>query len=420
VALVDLLPRNVTPEIRESLTGFRVVVVNGPRQSGKSTLLSLLADEVGGELLTLDDRTTLLSARTDPTGLVNDRERPLLIDEVQRGGDPLVLAVKAEVDRHPEKVGAFVISGSSRFLTVPTLSESLAGRARIIDLWPLSQGELAGRTESFIDTAFDSSADLGAVDAPVLSRAALFERVVKGGFPPILRLETPRQREAWFENYVRTLVERDLVEIRRIRQVGEVPDLIRLVAAWTAQELNVTTLARAAGLPERSVHDYLALLEVIYICHMVPNWASSFVAKGMRRPKIHAVDTGLACDALGIGVDALARPGNDAAGPLLETFVVNELSKQLGWSSTRAELRHFRDRDRREIDVILQARDGRVVAIEVKAARDVNQHDTRWLAWLREQLGDRFCHGVVLHIGERPRPLGDRITALPVSALWSL
>jgi len=401
------------------MQGFRVVVVNGPRQAGKSTLLGLLAEEQNGELVTLDDRTTLRTARTDPSGFVSDRDRPLLIDEIQRGGDPLVLALKAEVDRHPDRVGRFVVSGSSRFLTVPTLSESLAGRARIIDLWPLSQGELAGRSEAFVDTMFDASADLRDLVVPSFTRGALFERVVLGGFPPVHRLAPARLRAAWFADYARTLVERDLVEIRRIRQVGEMPELIRLVAAWTAQELNVATLARSAGLAEVTAREYLALLEVIYVHHLVPNWAPSFVAKAKRRPKIHAVDTGLACDAMGAGVDALARPGADAAGPLLETFVVNELSKQLGWNSTRAELRHFRDRDGREIDVILQARDGRVVAIEVKAARDVDEYDIRWLTWLRDRLGDRFARGVVLHLGDRPTPFGDRITALPVPALWT-
>lgn len=416
---MDLIPRNVTPDLRDAMQGFRVVVVNGPRQAGKSTLLGLMAEEVGGEVVTLDDRTTLRAARTDPSGFVRDRERPLLIDEVQRGGDPLVLAIKAEVDRHADRPGRFVVSGSSRFLTVPTLSESLAGRARIIDLWPLSQGEMEGRRESFVDTLFDPATDLRGLDGPQLGRRELFERVALGGFPPVHALSSPRLRESWFADYARTLVERDLVEIRRVREVGEMPNLIRLVAAWTAQELNLATFARTAGLAEATARDYLALLEVIYVHHLVPNWAPPLIDRRKRRSKVYAVDTGLACDAMGVGVDALARPGSEAAGPLLETFVVNEVSKQLGWSSTRADLRHFRDRDGREVDVILQARDGRVAAIEVKAARDVDEHDVRWIRWLGDRLGDRFVGGVILHIGERVTPLGDRIVAAPIATLWA-
>jgi predicted AAA+ superfamily ATPase len=416
---VDLVPRHVAADVRESLSGFRVVVLNGPRQAGKSTLLAMLAEEIDGELVTLDDRTQLRAARTDPTGFVRDRDRPLLIDEVQRGGDPLVLALKAEVDRHPDRLGRFVVSGSSRFLTVPTLSESLAGRARIIDLWPLSQGELARRRETFLDRLFDPGWSTGDLGETTVDRREVFERVALGGFPAVHGLGSARLRAAWFADYARTLVERDLREIRRVRQAAEVPDLIRVVAAWTAQELNVATLARTAGLPEATAREYLALLEVIYVHHLIPNWAPSFVAKVKRRPNLHAVDTGLACDAIGVGVDALARPGTEAAGPLLETFVVNELMKQQGWNETRIELRHFRDRDGREIDVILQARDGRTVAVEVKAGRDVDEHDARWLTWLRDRLGESFVRGVVLCLGDRPVRLGDRVVALPLPALWS-
>jgi predicted AAA+ superfamily ATPase len=246
------------------------------------------------------------------------------------------------------------------------------------------------------------------------------ERVVLGGFPAVHRLDSGRLRSACFGDYARTLVERELNDTRRVRQIAEMPDLVRLVASWTAQALNVATLARAAGIAEATAREYLSLFEVIYVHHLLPNWAPSFVAKVKRTPKLHAVDTGSACDAFGTGVDALARPGAEAAGPLLETFVVNELKKQQGWNSTRVDLRHFRDREGREIDVVLQARDGRTVAVEVKAARDVDEHDIRWLAWLRDRMGDRFVRGVVLHLGERPVRFGDRIVALPVPALWQV
>lgn len=412
-----LVARWATATIERALSTFRVVVVNGPRQAGKSTLLAQLAPRIGADLVTLDDRTQLRAARVDPAGFVEDRGRPLFIDEVQRGGDPLVLAIKSTVDRDPAP-GRFVLSGSSRFLTVPTLSESLAGRARIVDLWPLSQGEFDGHRETFVDRCFDegvAGTDLGGAGA---SRSSVMERAVIGGFPAVRSLGV-RDREDWFAAYRRTLVERDLLDLRRVRQVDEVADLIRVVSAWTAQELQVRSVARAAGLAENTTRDYLALLEAIYVVNRLPNWRPAFVAKALHRPKIHAVDTGLACDALGIGVDALVRPGSDAAGPVLETFVVNELTKQLGWSDARADIRHFRDGSGREVDVVLQDRSGRVVAVEVKAALDVDERDARWLAWLRDNLGERFVRGVVLHLGPAPVRLGDRLVALPVDSLWA-
>lgn len=415
----SIYPRFAESAVVDGLGVFRVVIVNGPRQAGKSTLLRLLAEQRRAELVTLDDRDALRAAIDDPAGVVHSPGRLLFIDEVQRGGDGLVLAIKAEVDRRGEETGQYVLSGSSRFLTVPTLTESLAGRARIVDLWPLSQGELRGVRERFIDRAFGPGPDIDAIDAEPLDRRAVMDCVVKGGFPAACRISSARDRETWFSNYARTLVERDIADLRRIRQAGELPNLIRLVAAWTAQEFNVSKLARAADLPEPTARDYLALLSTIYVHHLVPNWRATFVARAKRRPKLHAVDTGLACDALGVGVDALARPGNDVAGPLLESFVVNELSKQLGWSEVRCDLHHFRDQDGREVDVILQARDGSVVAIEVKAARQADDASIRSLAWLRDRLGDRFARGIVLHLGERTSRLGDRIVALPVSALWA-
>ena len=416
--MAALYPRYLADRILDALTAFRVVVVNGPRQSGKSTLLTLLADAAGAELVSLDDRANLRAARTDPAGFVQDRGRPLFIDEVQRGGDPLVLAIKSQVDRDP-RPGRFVVSGSSRFLTVPTLSESLAGRARIIDLWPLSQGEIRGRQEHFVDRVFSPGSLQLPVDADVPGRRAVMDLIAAGGFPAVQALPA-RHRPDWFGDYSRTLVERDLTDIRRVRDVGDVAGLLRLAAAWTGQELNAATVARAASFPEATTREYLALLEAIYVFQLISNWRPSFVAKSKQRPKLHAVDTGLACDALGLGADALARPGSDAAGPLLESFVVNEIIKQQGWNETRIDLRHFRDRTGREIDVILQDRAGRVVAIEVKAAVDVDERDTRWLVWLRDQIPDRFVRGIVLHLGSRPIPLGDRMQALPVSALWNM
>ena len=406
--------------VRDAMQGFRVVVVNGPRQVGKSTLLSGLVGlpgGVSGTLVTLDDRTALRTARTDPAGFVNGYGFPLLIDEVQRGGDGLILAIKQTVDRD-DRAGQFVLAGSSRFLTVPTLSESLAGRARIIDLWPLSQGELTQGTDSLLDGLFAPTADLRSLAVDPLSRRQVMERVVVGGFPTAHRLSAPLRAD-WFDDYRRTLVQRDLTELRRLRQIDDVPRLLRLAAARTAQELNVANYAETLGLTADIVRDYLSLLEVIYVHHLLPGWSSGATARAKRRPKLHFVDCGLAASTIGASVDSLAPPTSSMAGPLLETFVVGELLKQRSWSRERPDILHFRDREQREVDVIVEARDGRISAVEVKAAVDVDDADTRWLRYLRDKLGDRFTNGVVLHLGDRPRPLGDRLTALPVSTLWT-
>ena len=228
------------------------MVVNGPRQSGKSTLLNIVRGPLDAEMATLDDRTVLRAARTDPTGFVESRPRPAFLDEVQRGGDPLILAIKADVDRNPTAFGAFVLAGSSRFLTVPTLSESLAGRTRIIDLWPLSQSELEGSEGRLLDLLF-AGFDPPDIEPVAESRRETMERVARGGFPPVLAMTTDRLRRAWLEDYRRTMVQRDLRELSAVRKVDEVPRLLRLLAARTGQELSVASLGRDVGLPAETL-----------------------------------------------------------------------------------------------------------------------------------------------------------------------
>jgi predicted AAA+ superfamily ATPase len=415
----DLFPRHLLEVALEDAAGFRAVVINGPRQAGKSTLLQVIHGDIGGELVTLDDRDALRAARTDPTGFVTERTHPLLVDEVQRGGNPLVVAIKADVDRHPRHPGRFFLTGSSRFLTVPSISESLAGRVRILDLWPLSQGELEGRRDRFIDRVLSPTRELRSMEAPVLSRAELFERAVLGGFPSIQHLGSTRLRAAWFSDYVRTLLQRDLLELRRPGRLIDLPRLVQLVFARTSQELVMSAMANDLHLTVDTIKEYLALLETLYLFHTVPAWAGSSGGRAIKRPKIHAVDTGLATATLNVAVDDLRRPESSFAGAVLETFVVGEAARQLSWNETPARLFHWRDRDGREIDLIAEASDGRVTAIEIKAARDVDEHDFRHLATLRDRIGDRFINGVVLHLGHRPLPFGDRLTALPVAALWT-
>lgn len=416
--MTDLLPRRAAELVSDALTAFRVVIVNGARQSGKSTLLESL--RAGTRSVTLDDRDVLRAARTDPAGFLEGFGTPLFIDEVQRGGEQLVLAIKSVVDRHHRDAGLYVLAGSSRFLTVPQLSESLAGRARIIDLWPLSQSELEGssQSETLVDRLFagDSIREL---DPPAESRASSLERVVRGGFPTVHRIASARQRAAWFDDYVETLIRRDLTELSRIRQGVDLRRFVSLLAARTAQETIVAAIARDAQLGEDATRAYLALVETIFLVHQLPAWSTSATARAKRRTKLHFVDSGVACNLLDVTVDTLLPATSPHLGPLVETFVASELARLQTWSTLRTRHGHFRDSEQREVDVVLEARDGRVVGVEVKAANDVDESDFRHLRYLRDRLGDRFVHGVVIHLGTRPLSFGDRLTALPLSSLWA-
>ncbi len=413
-----LIERRALSLLQRRLAAARVVVLNGPRQSGKTALLAVLQRALGGTYLSLDSATELASARSDPMGFVTGYAEPLLIDEVQRGGELLTLAVKLEADRSPRR-GRFVLAGSTRFLTEPRIAESLAGRVRFVDLWPLSQGEIDGTSDGFIDVAFDAPTSLVARDPAILSRAEVFERVCRGGFPEAVLARTARDRTEFLVDYARTVTQRDVTELADLEHAARLRDMLRLLAARTATELNLADLARDVAIPAPTLRRYLPLFETIYAHHLVPAWSRNLTAKAVRRPKLHLIDSGLAAALLGVDAAALARPTATVAGQLLETFVAGEISRQLTWSNTAAALHHWRDRDGAEVDLVLESADGRVVGIEVKAAVDVHERDFAGLRRLRDRLGPQFSAGVLLHCGTRPRSFGPSLVACPVSMLWS-
>lgn len=400
------------------LRAARAVVINGPRQSGKTALLGVLHRQLRGTYLSLDQATNLRLARTDPTGFVTGFDEPLFIDEVQRGGDPLILAIKLALDASPGR-GRFALAGSTRFLSEPRLSESLAGRVRFIDLWPLSQGEIDGQPDGFVDVVLGHPRRLLRLRPPVLSRREVFERVCRGGFPEAVLAKHPADRRDFFADYVRTVTGKDVRELADLAHMASMRDLVRLLAARTAQEVNASDLGRELGLPIATLRRYLPLLETVYVHHLVPAWSRNLTAKVVHRPKLHLVDSGLAAHLSGVDPVGLSRPTAVHAGPLLETFVAGEIARQLAWSATDAALYHWRDRNGREVDLILEAADGTVAGIEVKAAIDVEDSDFSGLRTLRGRLGDQFSCGVLLHCGDQPRPFGPKLYAVPISTLWA-
>lgn len=415
--MYSLLGRHAEAVVTRAFATFRVVVLNGARQVGKTTLMRQCAADYGAEVVSLDDPVDLAAAVADPVGFVTGFGLPLAIDEAQRGGDPLVLAVKLCVDRDSAP-GRFLLTGSSRFVTVPGLTESLAGRAHVVDLWPLSQGELGGVRETFLTAIFDGPDAVRALRPVDWSRADYAEALCRGGFPEAVRLD-PDQRQEWLASYVRLLALRDVAQLARIRGIDDLPRLIRMLAARTAAELNVAGLAADAGMAADTVRSYLDLLETAYLHHRVPAWSRNLTTKHKRRPKTYFTDSGLAAHLLGAEPAALARPTSAHLGTLLETFVVGELARARTWSGVDVGLHHYRDRNGVEIDLVLERRDGRIAAIEVKAATDAGPGDAHRLAWLRDRLGIEFALGVVLHTGSRSRVLGDRLLALPISTLWA-
>jgi len=404
--------------VEEYLATFRVVILNGPRQAGKTTLLRHVHARHGGTLLNLDDEQLLQAAVSDPLGFVESGTEPRLIDEVQRAGDPLVRAIKADVDavRRP---GRYVLAGSTRFLSTPSLSESLAGRGAVVDVWPFSQGEFDGRFERFIDLAFDAPDSLRELPPSHVDRSGYFERICRGGFPEPALMHGTRARRTWFRSYVQAIAERDIREMTRLNEPSAITKLLSYLVSITAQEHNSVQTSNKTGLHRATVNRYLELLQAVFLIHRLPAWSRNPTARVVKHAKVHVTDTGLAASLLGISPESLAMPVAPARGALVETFIVNELAKQATWSEAEVRLHHWRVSGGAEVDVVLEREDGRIVGIESKARDTVTAEDFRGLAALRDLVGDQFCQGIVLHTGKRGSVnFGDRLLSLPVAALW--
>jgi uncharacterized protein len=398
----------------EALADTPVVAINGARQVGKSTLARQVLERHGGTLVTLDDDAQRSAASEDPRSFVERAtDGPLIIDEIQFV-PALFRALKAAVDRD-RRPGRFLVTGSTRLLSAQGFADALVGRLEVIEVWPFSQGELTRSTDAFVDWAFDSSRPF--VRDGTLDRAGYLEVIARGGFPEAVT-RVGRRRDRWLDSYLTTLTEKVVRQISGIERLAEIPRVIALCAARSGGELNVTALASDLALPARTLDGYLTMLANVFVIQLVPAWSTNLSKKVVRRPKLVMVDSGLAARLTSMSRSRIDDP-TAPFGPLLESFVAMELRKQLTWSDARASLWHFRDRDGAEVDLILEHADGRVVGIEVKATRSVTARDTRGLRFLADRLGDRFHAGFVLSCMPEATPLGDKLMALPVEALWT-
>jgi predicted AAA+ superfamily ATPase len=413
--LGKLLARHAEASVTEALADTRVVLVTGPRQSGKSTLVALVAKGRNAKWRNLDTATTRQAAIADPVGFVDAREL-MVIDEIQRVPE-LLLAIKEQVDADP-RPGRYLLTGSARVLGLRGLPDTLPGRTETIELWPLAQGEIDGTADRFVDAVFASGEHGEALThESAVTRQEYAERIVRGGFPEALARTNPRRRERFFDSYLAGLVTRDVSQLSEIERTAEMRALIRLLAARSGQLLVVNTVGSEARLPASTVHRYLALLEEVFLVKRIPAWSRNVSARAIGTPKLAFVDSGIAANLLGADVRTLLRPGGPF-GPLLEGFVLMELARQLTWSRQRAELFHYRTKDKVEVDAVLENRQGHVVGIEIKASSTVAAGDFRGLRHLAERTGDDFIAGLVFYTGTQTLPFGPRLRAVPVSALW--
>lgn len=406
-----IVPRLAVQQVERALGDTPVVLVTGPRQSGKTTLVRRL---LGGDrrYITLDDATSQEAALSDPVGLVRGLDR-VTIDEVQRAPDVLrAIKVSLDEDRRP---GRFLLTGSANVLALPQVSESLAGRLAVVSLLPLSPAEVRGKEPDFLGRAFDGGiADVG----ETIVGDDLVRLVLTGGFPEMLFRVDEDRRQVWARDYLKTLLRRDIGDIAKVEKQEAMNRLFRMLAHHSAQLVNFSQLGGQAGLDDKTTRRYVIILEQLFLVHRLEPWFRNRVKRLVKTPKLHFLDSGLLAASVGM---TNARVGRErsAFSPLLETFAFSEILRQSEWFPETAGLYHFRDKDQNEVDVVVEDMAGQIVGIEVKASATVRREDFRGLKRLASACGEDFCLGVILYDGDRVLPFGPRLFAAPIPTLWA-
>lgn len=387
-----------------------VVLVTGPRQCGKTTLVrELIGDE--RTYVTLDDDTALEAAANDPAGFVRGFDR-VVIDEVHRV-PALLRAIKQSVDgdRRP---GRFLLTGSANVLTLPRISESLAGRMELVTLLPLSRAEVLGKKPMFLEQAL-----AGRIVKPTAVMVAdeLVRIALIGGYPEMLKRSDPRRRQAWARDYVDAIVRKDVRDIVELEKLDRMPRLLQALAHHSGQLVNFMQLGAALELDGKTISKYVTVLEQLYLVRRLAPWFRNRLKRLVKTPKLHFLDSGLLSLMLGATLESVAN-NRMMLGPLLETFVFSEILKQTTWLDEPCTLYHYRDKDKDEVDIVIEGSSGATVGIEIKATATVGIGDFKGLRKLAGACGRDFRMGAVLYDGERTVPFGDRFYAAPISCLW--
>ena len=401
------------------LTEEPVVVLNGPRTVGKSTLLGQLAEHLGRAVIDCDDPATRSAVRDDPARFI-EADRTVLIDEYQHVPE-LLDAIKAQLNRDL-RPGRYVLAGSTRYATVPEAAQALTGRVDIIPVLPLSQGEINETHETFISGLLDGAGAEVATREEPTTRDDYAVRSTSGGMPVALRRPAGSSRSRWYSNYVNLVIDKDVLDISRVRQREMLPRLLSLLAARSGQVLNMAAIGGAAGLEKSTAENYIKLLEAVYLVHRLPAWGTTLGSRITRHPKVHLVDSGVMAWMLNLAPQkiALGEPSVlTEYGHLLETFAVGEILKQASWSDAPVTTGHFRTEAGDEVDLVLERDDGQVIAFEIKAGSRISGDDLRGLRHLKERLGSRLEEAIVLYTGVHAYTHDGWIKILPLDRLWT-
>ena len=405
-----MYPRFAKTRVEEALSDTRVVLISGPRQSGKTTLAGEIAsDRI--PFLTLDDANVLRSAIDDPVGFVRGLDRAV-IDEVQRAPD-LLLSIKSQID-NDKTPGRFLLTGSANLMTIPKVADSLAGRMEVVRLLPLSMAEILGAKSNFIDRAF-------ARETPTADRMIvgddLVEKVLSGGYPEALGRTRWSRKQDWYHSYLDAIVQRDVKDVAQIEQLAIMPKLMSVLAEHSGKLVNYSGIGASLDLNHVTTQKYVNVFESLYLVHTLQPWFTNRLKRLTKSPKLHFLDAGLLAAMRGVSPE-LVRKNKTNFGPILETFVFSELRKIETWSEQSCSFSHFRDKEKNEVDIVLENRRGEVIGIEVKSSATVSAGDFSGMRKLAIACGEKFIQGMVLYDHDQVVPFGEHMFAAPLSCLW--
>ena len=414
-----LIARHVADRLQVALQDTPAVLINGPRQCGKTTLVQQLAQ--GMSYITLDDPGMLIAAQQDPVGLLRQMDRAV-IDEVQRAPQ-LLLALKMSIDQD-RRPGRFLLTGSANILALPQIADSLAGRMEVHTLLPLSQAELQGRPSDFLQRAQGQSWPVShpswvypaVMDAKNELHAGAIGNALAGGYPEMRLRPSVTRRQAWAKAYIQTVVERDVQDIAQVEHLSQIPYLLDIAAAHCGQLFNASQIGGQLMLDTRTLDKYLGVLEKLFLVQRLPAWGRNELNRLIKTPKLHFLDAGLQATLTRLTPDMLITH-RERWGATLETWVYAELRKALALSDEAWYLSHYRDKDQVEVDFVLENPQRQLIGIEVKAAATVQVQDFKGLRKLQTQTGADFLTGIVLYDGAHALPFGPGMWAVPLAAL---
>jgi hypothetical protein len=405
-------PRWQIERLAQALKERRVLLLNGPRQCGKTTLAKQLIS-LEHNYRTLDDNALRMLAENDPQGFVRHTGKTLIIDEIQRVPS-LLSAIKMVVDEDT-RPGQYLLTGSANIQSLPSSQESLAGRISKIRLRPLSQGELVGAKPDFIKNAFQQS--FPTTLPSFYNRRKLLEIAFRGGFPEAVALQN-KERSRWHRDYMNALVERDLKDIANITRHNAMHELVKILAAWSGKFMDLATIGTGLSLRRPTLETYINALETLYIVERLPPWIHTDYERVGKHPKLFMADCGLMASLLQWHIDQVEFDA-DRSGKLIETFIYTELAANIDANGDEYTLYHYRDREKREIDFVIERADQALLGIEVKAGSAISANDFKHLKWFKDNIAkERPFVGIVLYTGNTVGSMGKNLWAVPVSILW--